>query len=192
MFKFSDFITGLTGRKTQTAPATGSPAIRGRKLLLVFSFILPVCVLMGWVVLNEYQIRTSQTLTLPVEGYDPRDLLSGRYLTYKVHYGVKCPESKKSKWRATAYACFEPEKYITLGQKPKNCSLFIKGRCLAKEFLANIDRYYIPEKKAKKATEIFRKAQEKQVVLAVPSTGQALVQDLLVDGQSLKTQLNQK
>ena len=159
-------------------------------VIAIFSWTMPVCVLLGWVGLNEYQLRTSQTLILPIEGYDPRDLLSGYYLTYKVHYGATCPEVKKKiRNNNIAYICFKPKKYITL-KKPKDCSLFIKGQCFSKEFSANVTRYYIPEKKTRKATELFRKAHQKQVVLAVPKTGQALVRDLLVDGKSLKKQLN--
>ena len=159
-------------------------------ILLVLAFTLPVCVLLGWVILNEYQLKFSQTLILPVEGYDPRDLLSGRYLTYKVHYGVDCPKPQEYEQKTTAYICFKPKKHITLRQKPQNCSLFIKGRCLNNEFLANIDRYYIPEKKAHKAEKLFRQAKKKQVVLAVWATGQALVRDILVDEKSLKKHLN--
>ena len=167
--------------------------------LWIFSFILPVGVLLGWALLNEYHLRSSRTVTLPVEGYDPRDLLSGYYLMYTVQYGVKCPESPKRcrgmrcglsrSGKSKAYICFAPEKYITLWQKPKNCSLFIQGQCVNKEFTANINRYYLPEKKAKKGTAMFRKAQKKQVVLAVTSKGHALVKDILVEGESLKKQL---
>ena len=157
--------------------------------LWVLSFIFPVCVLMGWVGLNEYQLRVGKRLVLPVEGYDPRDLLSGHYLRYKVRYGMKCP-NRPELVPVPAYACFKPKKTIRLKQPLKDCSLFLKGQCFKGHFLVkDLDRYYIPENKAKKAEELFQTAREKQVVLSVLSTGQALVQDILVEGKSLKKQL---
>ena len=157
--------------------------------LWALAFIFPVCVLMGWVGLNEYRLKVGKRLVLPVEGYDPRDLLSGHYLRYKVRYGMKCPK-RPGATLVPAYACFKPKKTLRLKPPLKDCSLFLKGQCFKGHFLVkDLDRYYIPEKKAQKAEKLFRNAKEKQVVLSVLSTGHALVQDILVEGKSLKKQL---
>ncbi len=158
------------------------------KGLTWFAFMFPFVVLLGWAILNEYHIRTSHTLVLPVEGHDPRDLISGHYLSYRIKYGLKCPKSPRTK-RTRAYICFQPEKYLVTGRKPKNCRLFIKGECVFEEFQAGASRLYIPEKKAQKALRLFGEAQKKQVKLAVTSKGLTRTTDILVEGESLLKKL---
>lgn len=160
--------------------------------LFIIALSFPILCLMGIVGMNEYQLRKSQTLTLPIQGYDPRDLLSGYYLRYRVKYGVKCPEKNKSKTKRrskVAYICFKPEKSITYSL-PENCSLFIKGKCDFNEFQSkNINRYYIPER-AKELEKLFTSAKKQEVVLSVTKKGQALVKDILIDGESIKKLIN--
>ena len=158
---------------------------QNKQKILALALIFPIIALMGWVGMNSYRLKMSQELILPVEGHDPRDLLSGYYLRYRVIYGVKCP--KITKTRVTAYICFEPKKYITT-VKPIDCTLFVKGRCFAGKngFQANVDRYYVPEKNAKKLTRFFTKSNDKSVVLSVTKAGNVLVKDILIDGQSIK------
>ncbi len=157
----------------------------------LFAFVFPLVFLMGMAGMNEYYLRTSKTVILPVEGHDPRDLIAGHYLLYKVNYGLKCPavESQK-KSLSVAYICVEPEKKITLFRPPENCSIFIKGHCKSKgEFQANVNRYYIPENQSKKLEKLFMSAKEKQVVLSVTKKGRALVKDILIDGKTARSLL---
>ncbi len=163
--------------------------------LFIMALSFPIVCLMGIVGINEYQLRTSQTLTLPIQGYDPRDLLSGYYLRYKVKYGIKCPKKSKSKTERSskpAYICFKPEKSITYSP-PENCSLFIKGKCypFTNEFQSkNINRYYIPEDRAKEIEKLFTSAKKQEVVLSVTKKGHALVKDILINGESIKKLIN--
>ena len=152
-------------------------------------FVFPMLCLMGMAGFNEYYFKTSQTLVLPVEGYDPRDLFSGYSLMYRVKYGLDCPDLKRTKKTSTkAYICFQPEKKITLSPPSKNCSLFIKGKCYKSgEFRADVDRYYIPENEAKQLEQLFVKASEKQVILSVTKKGRAFTKDVLIDGQSISS-----
>ncbi len=160
---------------------------------IIFVFLFPIILLLGMVGLNEYYFKTSQTVVLPVEGYDPRDLLSGHYLIYKVNYGLKCPvfERKNFKTRKKsslkAYMCFQPEKQITFSPPSKNCTLFIKGHCgYKREFLTKVDRFYVPESKAQELEQLFMSAKEKKVVLSVTKKGHTLAKDILIDGKSVR------
>ena len=180
----------------------GAPCAQRVSSLRITAFVFPLIVLMGIAGVSEYHLKTGRTLVLPVEGYDPRDLLSGRYLMYKINYGLKCPErtqenlrcGKQNRLRCTpsagkvrAYMCFEPEKYITFFNPPENCSFFLKGRCLPnKTFYTRTDRYYLPEKQAQKIEQIFRAGKKKSVVLSVTKTGRAFAKDILIDGKSLQ------
>lgn len=52
---------------------------------------LPVAVLLMWVAALRISLSTAEKIVLPVEGYDPRDLLSGRYLSVRVLYPENSP-----------------------------------------------------------------------------------------------------
>ena len=52
---------------------------------------LPVAVLLVWVAALRISLSTAEKIVLPVEGYDPRDLLSGRYLSVRVLYPENSP-----------------------------------------------------------------------------------------------------
>ena len=158
-------------------------------MLFVTAFAFPFFMLIGMVILNEYHLKTSRTIVLPVEGHDPRDLLSGYYLVYKIRYGLKCPKNPSySKGKVKAYMCFEPKKQITLFRKPKHCSFFLKGYCFSNgDFYSHGDRFYLPEQKAQEIEKLFRSAVKKSVVLSVTKKGHALAKDLLIDGKSIQS-----
>ena len=164
--------------------------------LLILAFIFPILFLLGITGVNEYflRINQSQTLTFPIEGYDPRDLWAGYYLRYKVNYGLKCPSTHTAEYGKCpnkAYICFEPEKYLRVSEAPdKNCSLFIKGKCacFSDNFrVKGINRYYVPEKKAKQLEQLFIKADKKEIILSVTNKGTVWIKDLTIEGQSIKT-----
>ena len=153
------------------------------------AFLFPVVCLMAAVGVNEYQLQTSQELVLPIEGVDPRDLLSGRFLVYKIRYDLKCPAVKSYPYTKTAYACFDSEKnrYVTLSAPPGGCTLFIKGRCKSQSFETGVYRYYIPDQQAPRWEGLFGQARQKSAVLSVTKKGHIFTKDILIDGRSLKS-----
>ena len=183
--------------------------IKGQNLWMAMAFAVPILCLLLAVGLNEWHLRAGQAVTLPVEGYDPRDLLSGRYLRYKILYKAPCPPIAKPpiekqsapkgttkipsklaflKTKQRAYLCLQGEKQSAVSiSAPQNCPLFIKGRCLGKEgFYAGGDRLYLPDSKARDLEKLFHGAGKKEVVLSVTKGGRVLAKDILIDGRSLK------
>ena len=124
-------------------------------------------------------------MTLPITGYDPRDLLSGHYLRYSIDYGVQeiCHEDASNK---AGYVCLNPKRF-TYSLPGDYCSLFIKGSCDGSQFNAGIERYYVPEKDAKRLEKLIH-SHKASVTLSVLRNGKAQVKDLLIDGQSWKNQ----
>ena len=66
-----------------------------KQWLLIAALAFPVLGLVGLMALKAYNQRSGVEMTLPVQGYDPRDILSGRYVTYRVNYG---PEDRCSEY----------------------------------------------------------------------------------------------
>jgi len=157
-----------------------------KRTWLIVALVLPLIALVGTAFLKGMQRASGTEVILPIEGFDPRDLLSGHYLTYRVDYGV-------------APACATPEVHADLcinptrgiypeGTRPSDCSLFIRGYCGSDtHFLVeDINRFYIPEEHA---AALDTKVRNKQgaIVLSVDTDGNAVLKDLLIDGKPWKT-----
>ena len=50
--------------------------------------IVPILLLGGLSLLHEYHRSSGTIWTVPIAGYDPRDLLSGRYLQFRYEWNL--------------------------------------------------------------------------------------------------------
>lgn len=155
---------------------------------LILGFIIPILCLTLLTLNHHWQRMHGTTVTLPVKGYDPRNLLAGHYVIYRVDYGmvVSCitPQravmclnhNKDNKWQGAL---------LKEGVDPTltRCAAFIKGTCNANLFTADIERFYIPERFAAQLDKAVR-GDQGQVVLKVSPSGKAVVTDLLIEGRS--------
>lgn len=48
--------------------------------------LLPVIILLVWVMTLEVQIQQGREVVIRLRGYDPRDLLSGHYISYQLDW----------------------------------------------------------------------------------------------------------
>ena len=72
---------------------------------------LPLAVLVAWTGYHTISSRIGTEIILKVAGYDPRDLLSGHYLTYNVVYepavdgcGAEGSRERNAESRSDAYS----------------------------------------------------------------------------------------
>ena len=130
------------------------------KLLSVL-FILPLLVLAAWSIYLMYQRDTGQTVVVAIEGYDPRDLLSGRYIQYTIN------------WEKT------------------DCQQFADGVCPQDEFCVNARwgrqcRFYIPEENASELDRLFQLRDKNDlnftVVYSYKPYKHAIAKNLLING----------
>ena len=157
--------------------------IQSKKGLLI-ALIVPIVALALLVGYKQYILSIGKKITLPITGYDPRDLLSGHYLIYTINYGVDgiCGETPY-KLQKTGYVCLDPKKFSY--RRPDHCEIMIKGVCSHGRFKAGIERYYVPEAEAKKLEHL---VQSLSIVLSVPKNGKAQIKDLLINGTSWRDQ----
>lgn len=153
------------------------------KRALIFTLIFPIVALIILTGYKHYIISNGVEVTLPISGYDPRDLLSGHYLIYQVDYGVEGICSSKSLIQ-TGYVCLEPKMFSY--NFPQDCNKLITGICqYGGRFVAGIEKFYIPEGKAKfLEQQVLSKSAS--IVLSITSSGHAQVKDLLINGISWK------
>ncbi len=153
------------------------------KIILISALLFPIVALGFLTGYKHYRVTYGQEVTLPIEGYDPRDLLSGHYLIYRVDYGVKdlCqPPKKRSHAVVTGYVCLKPKQFSH--SKPESCEVVIKGTCRGNQFKAGIERFYIPEDQAEKLDKDVR-SKKGSIVISVMTDGKAQIKDLLIDGK---------
>ncbi len=157
-----------------------------RKLIAVLVF--PIVALMFLAGYKSYLVNTGSEVILPITGYDPRDLLSGHYLTYQVDYGVEEICNGRGKMLREGYVCLNPKKFSF--SPINNCQQMIKGICKRRNRLdAGIERYYIPEDQAKDLDRKVRSGKA-SIVVSVHPSGTAQIKDLLIDGKPWRSSKN--
>lgn len=65
-----------------------------RQWKLVLALLLPVVALAAGIARNELALASAQTWVIPVEGYDPRDLLRGHYIQFRYRWQVEGDRSQ--------------------------------------------------------------------------------------------------
>lgn len=135
-----------------------------RKILLI-AILFPIVCLMSWVSFLFIQRETGQDIIVSVQGYDPRDLLSGHYIQYTID------------WEKT------------------NCQQFETGVCPKDEFCKEARwgrqcRFYIPENKAHQLDRLFWKRNSTdmifEVVYSYHKNKTPIAKSLLINGKDWK------
>lgn len=159
-----------------------------RKLWLLLALCLPIAALAWQTWQHQQRYNEGKDITLPIRGFDPRDLLSGHYLIYEVDYGVEniCELSN------TAQLCMTKKPYlIKEHEETKSCSLVLKGKCDQGNFKAGIERFYIPEAHAQTLDQALRD-QKGSITIAIDPQGKAQVKELWIEKQQWQTWLKQQ
>ncbi|HPE59141.1 MAG: GDYXXLXY domain-containing protein [Thiothrix sp.] len=166
--------------------------MRGNIYLLLAAILLPIALLTGEAWTSHGKKYHGETLVLPIQGFDPRDLLKGHYLQFRIDYGLKsdtgCPASDIS-----ASLCLAPEvRVYPEDELPPACQRFIRGNCDGSErFLTGLERFYIPETDAKELENLIRQPDTGELVISLNPQGEARIRDLLINGRPWREALQQ-
>lgn len=128
-------------------------------------FALPLVCLMTWTAYLTYQRDSGREVKVAVQGYDPRDLLSGHYIQYQID------------WDKT------------------DCAQFMDSVCPKDEFCVEARwgkqcRFYVPEKAAPRLDNLFRQFRWNknsditfEVIYAYKKGSHPIAKQLLINGQ---------
>lgn len=141
---------------------------------------LPLVVLLAMVVRAEAIVAMGRSYILTIEGYDPRDLLRGQYLRYRVvwnTYGDRWTNDGEG-------VCFLPE------STPDNPRVLVgppgsRDDCVAfinPESVQNLNQYFIPEGMGLKLEAAIRQKRA-EIKVKVSRGGDVIIEDLLLDGE---------
>ena len=156
----------------------------------IAAVLVPILALLGWVTTLQLGISNAKIIRIPVEGYDPRDLLSGHYLRYKLKLGdfEPCTESITE-----ACVCFEvtsdnvnyaPNWKGSCNAKPAACKTFISGNCQHSRFVTGLEQFYISEEISPSLKTVPPNA---TIDVAVSDNGTAQALSFYVDGVDVET-----
>lgn len=148
-----------------------------KKLIIAIAF--PIIVLFGFMLYKQSIIKNGQQVDLEITGFDPRDLLSGHYLIYKIDY--KAENTCQPHHNAI---CLTPKREFI--KNKKKCDLYISGTCSNKKFKTGLERFYIPEKHAQDLDKLIRVKGTGKLRISVTNTGKAVIKDLLINKKPLK------
>jgi uncharacterized membrane-anchored protein len=148
---------------------------------LLIGLAIPIVVLLGITLQQQYYSATGHDYVFEIEGYDPRDLLSGNYIRFQLKYesSKTCTENE-----APAYMCLRPLQYLMIKNIDAACEEWTEGNCVNGTFIDDINRFYIPIENAKTIEDEVRAGHGK-IRLSV-GRGHHVIKDLLINGKSWK------
>ncbi len=144
----------------------------------------------GWVA-REESLRRGGRIHLPIEGYDPRDLLSGHYVRFRlvaVREAATFLEPRGA--NAPQTFCIEAKDglYHIKGLRASSassCSPFLRATLdNAMRWDFGVDRFYVDERLANEARSI-QANPDTFLVATVDDSGAVHPVDLVVNGKSL-------
>jgi uncharacterized membrane-anchored protein len=155
------------------------------------ALVAPLLVMLTWVASLALHVQTGSEVELRITGYDPRDLLAGHYLRYQVEYGApidcRSGEALCLFLRQDAHGIATAESYGSC-QESTAGALKLKGECRHGGFIANIERFYFPEKHGKTLAIVPDSA---TILVKIDEDGDGMVTDLKVKGLPLQEWLQQ-
>ncbi len=165
--------------------------------ILIAALAFPVLGLMMLTGFKAYKVSSGYEMTFDVRGYDPRDLLSGHYVQYRVDYGpaLDCndlenpPElettpAKKTQTEFDQCVCYSDPPDPDSGYwqdcasiEKTSCPVFIKGACSYGRFTAGIEKFFVPEEKAAYYDSVLR-SEGARLTVKIDASGSAAIVDL--------------
>ncbi|MFK5951291.1 MAG: GDYXXLXY domain-containing protein [Methylococcales bacterium] len=163
-----------------------------KKLFLIV--MLPFILLCLLIARAEFHLSRGTQWDFAITGYDPRDLLRGHYLRFRLAYDWKTPQNKCSSKQNCSFCLTEVGKQAPKVQKldtplAKQCDGFMQYD--DRQELLN--RFYIAENNAKLAENLLRQARLDNTAylrVSINKEGVPHIVDLLIDGKPLETSLS--
>lgn len=167
--------------------------MNNKKLLMIV--MLPFIVLCLLIARAEYHLSVGAQWDFAITGYDPRDLLRGHYLRFRLAYDWQEPR-KECKGKPGCSYCLTdvggqvPKVQIVNTKTAKQCDGFMQYDYQQEP----LNRFYIPEAQAIFAEDLLRQARNDNAAylrLSINKAGVPRIVDLLIDGQPLSKLLQE-
>lgn len=162
---------------------------------VLIAVAIPFILLCLLIARAEYHIRSGEQWNFAITGYDPRDLLRGHYLRFRLAYDW---DTKKNSCNYGQPCCMCLTR--TEAKAPKvhqtNCDT-AKTQCdgfMLSTHQNTLNRFYISETEARRAEDILRQARRDNsayLTVSINKKGEPRIVDLLIGEQPINDILKQ-
>lgn len=163
-----------------------------RRELVIGALLLPLLTIVLGIVRAERHLARSRDFTFDLEGYDPRDILRGHYIQYRIAWhedprGNACRDGAES-----CCLCLTERGSGVAPEVIRMDCTEARSAChgaLDTRYLSTLHRFYIPEARADELTQAVARAASTpgaaRIVLAIDGRGKPQPKTLLVDGKDV-------
>lgn len=156
--------------------------------VLVAMAIADLVVFGGWIAKEQLSRRGGQ-VRLPVEGYDPRDLLSGHFVRFRLVAEREAEALAGDREGELAFCVEEGEGWLLhvtrLRGAGDDCAPFLTGVVRERGRIDfGVDRFYVDERRANEVTFV-QAGPDTYLVATIDGAGRVHAIDLVVSGKSI-------
>jgi uncharacterized membrane-anchored protein len=155
------------------------------KRVLLGMALLDLLVFGGWIA-REEMFRTGDLIQLPLDGYDPRDLLSGHYVRFRL--AAERETEALPHQDGDVSACLERGgdgmHHVTHLRAPGEVCTFVSGSATPYRVDFGVDRFYVDERRANDVSRVVA-GPTTYLVATVDASGTIHPVDLVVSGTSM-------
>lgn len=161
-----------------------------RRLTLV-AVVLPLLAVGLGIVRAELFRSHARDFVFEIAGFDPRDLLRGRYLQFRLRVEPLPVREPCDERAADCCLCLTQSGPDAVPYAERATCATARASCdgaLRMRYLNDPQRYYVPEHRARELEQRLLSAMEHRrahVVLAIDEQGEANVRELRIDGESI-------
>ncbi len=148
-----------------------------------YTLLLPLLGYLASIALAERELQGAEIVEVSIEGFDPRDVLRGQYIRYRLSTLYRLPS--KERWSADA-ACLIPSENApyTLSLHKKSNPPSACQHAIPIQFAREQHRYFIQQDQARSIEKIVQAGQG-SISLALISKDRVVVRELLLNGEAL-------
>jgi uncharacterized membrane-anchored protein len=162
-----------------------------RRKVIAGLIVADLLVFGGWISSLEAGLRYD-TVKLPVEGFDPRDLLSGRYIRFRLvaerEAAALVPVQDRLRSGPVSF-CAEASAGLVhpvrMRAPGERCALVLTGELVGGVVRFPADRFYVDERRAGQVAAV-RAGPRTYLVATLDEGGAVHAVDLVVEGESLR------
>jgi uncharacterized membrane-anchored protein len=164
-----------------------------RKVLFA-ALAFPLLVLALGIGRAEHHLRNSKKWVFEVTGYDPRDLLRGQYIQFRIAlHETAAPVRCDDHGPESCCFCLTGDASDVPPRVERTTCANALPRCdgvLQTRYLTELQRYYIPEARAAALNPLFQRAISEhtaRIVVAIDADGKPQIDALLIGGKRIES-----
>ena len=162
-----------------------------RRKVILGLIVADLLVFGGWISSLEAGLRRD-TVKLPVEGFDPRDLLSGHYVRFRLvaerEAAALLRPDERDRSGPISFCAEAADGFVhpvRVRAPGEGCPLVLTGEVTGRYVRFAADRFYVDERRAREVAFV-RAGPQTYLVATVDEAGSVHAMDLVVDGKSVR------